>query len=139
MFRRSPARPRSQGAAESPSLEEIHQRVRALNARLWKELRTGVLAGCYVGLYHVRLGSPLHSPDWREVNRKTVSALHRLETARSDEERCQSLSEALETIRQKLQLVKKAAWSKAARLCPEEERELQRNEMELQRLSRFVH
>jgi hypothetical protein len=72
------------------------------------------------------------------VNRRTVSALHRFETAKNEAERRASLSEALDRIGQKLLLVQKAALHKADRLNKEGERAIQKNEAELWRLSRFA-
>jgi hypothetical protein len=72
------------------------------------------------------------------VNRRTVSALHRFETAKNEEERRASLNEALDRIGQKLLLVQKAALRKADRLNKEEEQAIQKNESELWRLSRFT-
>ena len=123
---------------ESYSLEEIHRRLRAINAQIWLELRQGVLSSCHAGLHSVRLeerGEPL---DWREINRRTVAALHRFEISMNDDERRASLNEALDSLGQKLLLVQKAAMRKADRLNPEEEQEIQKNEAELWRLSRFA-
>jgi len=123
---------------ESYSLEEIHRRLKAINSQIWLELRRGVLSSCHAGLYSVQLeerGEPL---DWREINRLTVAALHRFETAMNDDERRVSLNEALDRIGQKLLLVQKAAMRKADRLNQEEEQEIQKNEAELWRLSRLA-
>jgi hypothetical protein len=123
---------------DSYSLEEIHRRLKAINSQIWRELRQGVLSSCHAGLYSVRLeqaGEPL---DWREVNRLTVTALHRFETAMTEEERCVSLNEALDRIGQKLLLVQKAAMRKADKLNLEEEEEIRKKEAELWRLSRFA-
>jgi hypothetical protein len=56
----------------------------------------------------------------------------------SEEERRASLNEALDRIGQKLLLVQKAAMRKADKLNQEEEQEIQKNEAELWRLSRFA-
>jgi hypothetical protein len=120
------------------SLEEIHRRLKAINAEVWRELRLGALASCYAGLYSVQLAEAGERLDWQEVNRRTVSALHRFETAKNEEERRASLNEALDRIGQKLLLVQKAALRKADRLNKEEERAIQKNEAELWRLSRFA-
>jgi hypothetical protein len=123
---------------ESYSLEEIHRRLKTINSRIWLELRQGVLSSCHAGLYRVQLqerGEPL---DWKEINRRTVAALHRFETAMNDDQRRVSLNEALNLIGQKLLLVQKAAMRKADRLNQEEEQEIQKNEAELWRLSRFA-
>jgi hypothetical protein len=120
------------------SLEEIHRRLKAINAEVWRELRLGVLSSCYAGLYSVQLAEAGERLDWQEVNRRTVSALHRFETAKNEEERRASLNEALDRIGQKLLLVQKAALRKADRLDKEEERAIQKNEAELWRLSRFA-
>ena len=119
------------------SFEQINRRLRTMNSQLWKELRQGVLSSCYAGLHTVRVDEKGESLDWREVNRRTVSALHRFDTATSDEERRTSLNEALDRIGQKLLLVQRAALRKADRLNVEEEREIQKNEAELWRLSRL--
>ena len=121
---------------ESYSLEEIHRRLKAINSQIWLELRQGVLSSCHAGLHSVQLeerGKPL---DWREINRRTVAALHRFETATNEDERRASLNEALDRIGQKLLLVQKAAMRKSDRLNREEEHEIQKNEAELWRLSR---
>ena len=123
---------------ESYGLDEIHRRLKTINSRIWLELRQGVLSSCHAGLYSVQIqerGEPL---DWREINRLTVAALHRFETAMNDEERRASLNEALDRIGQKLLLVQKAAMRKADRLNQEEEQVIQKNEAELWRLSRFA-
>jgi hypothetical protein len=120
------------------SLEEIHRRLKAINAEVWRELRLGVLSNCYAGLYSVQLAEAGERLDWQEVNRRTVSALHRFETAKNEEERRASLNEALDSIGQKLLLVQKAALRKADRLNKEEEAAIQKNEAELWRLSRFA-
>ena len=120
------------------SLEEIHRRLKAINAEVWRELRLGVLSSCYAGLYSVQLAEAGERLDWQEVNRRTISALHRFETAKNEEERRASLYEALDRIGQKLLLVQKAALRKAHRLNKEEERAIQKNESELWRLSRFA-
>jgi len=130
---RKPAEP---SFPESYSLDEIHRRLKVINAQIWLELRQGVLSSCHAGLYSVQLeerGEPL---DWREINRRTVAALHRFETAKNDNERRVSLNEALDHIGQKLLLVQKVALRKADRLNREEEQEIQKNEAELWRLSR---
>ena len=135
ILNRKPAKP---SFPESYSLEEIHRRLRAINAQIWLELRQGVLSSCHAGLHSVRLeerGEPL---DWREINRRTVAALHRFEISMNDDERRASLNEALDSLGQKLLLVQKAAMRKADRLNPEEEQEIQKNEAELWRLSRFA-
>ena len=98
------------------SLEEIHRRLKEINSQLWRELRIGVLSFCHAGLHSVRLDDAGQSLDWREVNRLTVSALHRFETATSDEDRRSSLMEALDRIGQKLQLVQKVALRQTDRL-----------------------
>jgi hypothetical protein len=132
---RKPVKP---SLPESYSLEEIHQRLKAINSQIWLELRQGVLSSCHAGLHSVQLeerGEPL---DWREINRLTVAALHRFETAMDDEERRASLNDALDRIGQKLLLVQKAAMRKADKLNQQEEQEIQKNEAELWRLSRFA-
>ena len=133
MLGRKPVRP---SFPESYSLEEIHRRLKAINSQIWLELRQGVLSSCHAGLYSVHLeerGEPL---DWREINRRTVAALHRFETAMNDDERRVSLNEALDRIGQKLLLVQQAAMRKADQLNQEEKQEIQKNEAELWRLSR---
>jgi hypothetical protein len=95
------------GPHDTYSLEEIHRRLKEINSQLWRELRIGVLSSCHKGLHSVRLDDAGQSLNWREVNRLTVSALHRLRS---------SLMEALDRIGQKLQLVQKAALRKADRL-----------------------
>ena len=134
---RKPVRPSSPESYSSYSFEEIHRRLRAMNSQLWKELRQGALSSCYAGLHTVDLEEKGESLDWREVNRRTVAALHRFDAATSDEERRASLNEALDRIGQKLILVQSAALRKADKLNSEEEREIQKNEAELWRLSRI--
>jgi hypothetical protein len=123
---------------ESWSFEEIHGRLKTINATLWKQLRSGVLSSCHVGLYEVQINEGQEGLGWREVNRLTVSALHRFEIASTDEERRISLKEALDRIGQKLLIVHRAALRKADRLNPEEEGVIQKNEAELWRLSRIL-
>lgn len=118
------------------SLEEIHRRLKTMNSQLWRELRQGVLSGCHAGLYSVHLHEAGENLNWKEVNRKTVAALHRFETATDDDERRASLNEALDGVGQKLLLVQKAAFRKADKLNAEEEQAIQKNEAELWRLSR---
>jgi hypothetical protein len=118
------------------ALEEIHHRLKAMNSHLWWELRQGVLSSCHAGLYSVYVQEAGENFDWKDVNRKTVAALHRFETAVNDEERRASLNEALDGVGQKLLLVQKAALRKADKLNAEEEQAIQRNEAELWRLSR---
>ena len=119
------------------SLEEIHRRLKAINAEVWRELRLGVLSSCFAGLYSVQLAEAGERRDWQEVNRRTVSALHRFEIATTSQERRASLIEALDRIGEKVQLVHKAALRKADSLNSEEEREIRKNEAELWRLSRL--
>jgi hypothetical protein len=123
---------------ESYSLEEVHRRLKAINSQIWLELRQGVLSSCHAGLYSVQLEEKGESLDWREINRRTVAALHRFETAISEKEQEASLNEALDRIGQKLLLVQKAAMRKADKLNQQEEQEIQKNEAELWRLSRFA-
>ena len=123
---------------EPHSLDEIHRRLKTINSRIWLELRQGVLSSCHAGLYSVHLQEREEPLDWREINRRTVAALHRFETAINDDERRISLNDTLELIGQKLRLVHKAAMRKADRLNQEEEQELQKNEAELWRLSRLA-
>ena len=137
ILRRKPAGISPPDSFDSCSLDEIHRRLKSINSHIWQELRRGVLSGCYAGLYSVQLNGSLEKLDWREVNRKTVAALRRFETAATDQERRASLNEALDRIGQKLLLVQKAALRKADRLNKEEEREIQRSEAELWRLSRL--
>ena len=118
------------------SLEEIHRCLRAMNSHLWRELRQGVLSSCYVGLFTVQLEESGEHLDWREINRRTLAALHRFETATTDEQRRASLNDALDRIGQKLLLVHKAARRKGEELNLEEEREIQGMEAKLWRLSR---
>lgn len=137
ILNRQPAKAPQNGSYDSCSLGEVHSRLKAINSNLWRELRTGVLSSCHAGLFTVRLNNSEKSPDWREVNRRTVAALHRFETATTDQERRASLIEALERIGQKVQLVHRAALRKAERLNSEEEHEIRKNEAELWRLSRL--
>jgi len=123
---------------ESYSLDEIHRRLKVINSQIWLELRQGVLSSCHAGLYSVQLEERGEHLDWREINRRTVAALHRFETAMSEEERRASLNDALDRIGQKLLLVQKAAMRKADKLSQQEEQEIQKNEAELWRLSRFA-
>ena len=137
ILNRQPAKVPQDDSYDSCSLEEIHSRLKAINSNLWRELRTGALSSCHAGLYTVRLNNSENGPDWREVNRRTVAALNRFETATTDQERRTSLIDALDRIGQKVQLVHKAALRKADRLNLKEEREIRKNEAELWRLSRL--
>jgi len=136
-WRRNPVGPPSLEPDTSCSFEEIHRRLKEINSQLWKELRRGTLSSCYAGLHAVNLEEEGESLDWREINRRTVAALHRFDNATNDNQRRDSLNEALYRIGQKLLLVRRAALRKADRLSLEEEREIQRNEAELWRLSRL--
>jgi hypothetical protein len=120
------------------SLEDIYGQLKSINSRIWRELRTGVLAGCHAGLYSVHVSEAEESLDWREVNRRTVSALHRFETAASEEERRLSLQEALDRLGQKLIIVQRAAARKTDRLNGKEKEEIQRHEVDLWHLSRLI-
>ncbi len=137
ILNRQPTKVPQNYSYDSCSLEEIHRRLKAINSNLWRELRTGALSSCHAGLFTVRLNNSEKSPDWREVNRKTVAALHRFETAATDQERRSSIIEALDRIGQKVQLVHKAALRKGDKLNSEEEHQIRKNEAELWRLSRL--
>jgi hypothetical protein len=119
-------------------LREIHETLTAINARLWRELRVGTLAGCHALLYTVRLEEGGESLDWRAVNRRLLSCLHRFEAGTTDGERHASLVEALDRVGQKLLIVKHVAAIKADTSAREEQEELQRNEAELWRLSQLL-
>jgi len=118
------------------TLEEIHRRLKVINSQLWWELRQGSLSSCHAGLYSVHLQEAGEKLNWREINRKTVAALHRFVTATNDDECRASLNEALDRVGQKLLLVQKAALRKADKLNTEEEQAIQKIEAELWRLSR---
>ena len=135
---RKPADSSHLDSCESLSPEEIHQRLKELNSELWRQLRRGVFSSCFAGLYSVGLDDAGQSLDWREVNRRTVAALHRFEIITNDAERNLSLKEAFDRTGQKLLLVQKAALRKADRLNAEEEQEIHRYEAELWRLSRIL-
>jgi hypothetical protein len=137
IFARKPARLSPPDSYDAYTLEDIHRRLKEINAELWHHLRTGVFSSCHAGLYSVKLNNSEESLDWRQVNRRTVAALNRFETATTDKERSASLNEALDRIGQKVQLVQKAALRKADRLNFEEAQEIQKNEAELWRLSRL--
>lgn len=119
-------------------LKEIHEALTAINARLWRELRVGTLAGCHALLYAVRLEEGGEVLDWRMVNRRLLSCLRRFETGTTNGERHASLVEALDRVGQKLLIVKHVAAVKADTSAREEQEELQRNEAELWRLSRLL-
>jgi len=136
-FQRNTRKSSEHNPDENCRLTEIHYRLRTINARLWKQLRMGVLRGCYAGLSIVVTVQDGELLSWRDVNRKTVSALHRFETATTDKECRMSLREALERIGQKLLLVRKTALRKGNRLNFEEAGEIRTIEMELSRISRF--
>ena len=114
---------------------DIYQRLKEINSLLWRELRTGVLASCHAGLYRVRLINSGEHLDWREVNRKTVSSLHPLDTSHTDKERRACLQEALDCIDQKLLIVQLAAMDKGDRISIEEYEAIHRCKTELLRLS----
>jgi hypothetical protein len=124
-------------AGQGPSLKAIHLALKKINSRIWRELRVGALVGCHARLYTVRLEEGGEVLDWREVNRRLVSSLHASERAATDNERYESLVEALDRIGQKLHIVKEVAVSKGDSLQKEQE-ELERNEAELWRLSRLL-
>lgn len=119
-------------------LREILGALTAINARLWRELRVGSLAGCHALLYTVRLEEGGEFLDWRAVNRRLLSSLRRFERATTDGERHASLAEALDRVGQKLHIVKLVTAIKADTSAREEQEELQRNEAELWRLSRLL-
>jgi hypothetical protein len=124
-------------AGQDLVLEEIHLALKRINSRFWRELRVGALAGCHALLYMVRLEENGEVLDWREVNRRSVSFLHGCETASTDNERYTSLTEALDRIGQKLQIVNEVAALKADAI-PEEQEGLEQNEAELWRLWRTL-
>ena len=115
-------------------LDKVHYCLKNINARLWRELRNGALASCYVGLHSVRFTNAEQDLDWREMNRRTISSLRRFVTARTNTERHTCLQEALHRIGQKLFLVKLALKRKAERPTKEEKYAIQRYETELNRL-----
>jgi hypothetical protein len=119
-------------------LRDIHQALTAFNARLWRELRVGTLAGCHALLYTVQLEEGGEVLDWRAVNRRLLSCFRRFEEARTDGERHASLVEALDRVGQKLLIVKHVAAVKADTSAREEQEGLQRSEAELWRLSRLL-
>jgi hypothetical protein len=123
---------------ENCRLNEGHYCLRTINARLWKQLRVGALRGCYAGLSIIVIEQDGKLLNWRDVNRKTVSALHRFETVITDTERRIMLREALERISQKLLLVIKSALRKGSRLNFEEAGEIRTIEIELTRISHFL-
>jgi hypothetical protein len=125
----------SSAAVPGGSLEKIHDCLKKTNAGLWRELRGGALAGCYVGLYSVRLNYGSNESDWRELNRKTVSCLRGFTIAQSDKQRHSYLEQALERIAQKLGLVQLALKRKADTPTMEESRTIQSYQAELYRLS----
>lgn len=137
-FQRNTRKSSGHNHDENRRLNETHHRLRTINARLWKQLRVGVLRGCYAGLSIVVIEQEGELLSWRDVNRKTVSTLHRFETATTSKGCCMSLHEALERIRQKLLLVRKSALRKGKRLNPEEAGEIHTIERELSRISRFL-
>jgi hypothetical protein len=119
-------------------LKEIHEALTAINARLWKDLRGGTLAGCHALLYTVQLKEGGEFLDWRAVNRRFLSCLRHFERATTDRERHASLVEALDRMGQKLHIVKQVAAIKADTSAREEQDELQQKEAELWRLSRLL-
>jgi len=119
-------------------LKDILEALTAINARLWRELRGGTLAGCHALLYTVRLEEGGELLDWRAVNRRLLSCLRRFERATTDRERHASLIEALDRVGQKLHIVKQVAAIKADTSPRKEQEELQQTEAELWRLSRLL-
>jgi hypothetical protein len=140
-LRRRQRSPRAMGSnlatGKEPGLKEIHLALRRINSHIWRELRGGALAGCHALLYTVRLEEGGEALDWREVNRRVVSALRGFETAATDKERYESLMQALDRIGQKLHIVKVVAALKGDSIR-EERKELEQNEAELWRLSRLI-
>jgi hypothetical protein len=130
--------PASSRRNERQGLKEIHEALTTINARLWRELRLGTLAGCHALLYTVWLEEGGEVLDWRAVNRRLLSSLRRFERASTDRERLASLMEALDRVGQKLHIVKQVAAMKADTSAREEQEELQQNEAELWRLSRLL-
>ena len=120
---------------EDSSLERIHDCLKRINTRLWRELRNGFLMSCYVGLYSVGFSNAEKSRDWREVNRRTVSSLNRFATSTTENERHIYLQEALRRISHKLFLVQLALNKKTDRPTMEEKCTIQSFETELCHLS----
>ncbi len=137
LFQRNTPRSSGHNHDENRKLNEIHYRLRTINARLWKQLRVGALRSCYIGLSVVAIEEEGELLSWREVNRKTVSSLHRFETVTTDMECRMSIHEALGRIGQKLLLVRKSALRKGNKLNPEEAGEICTIERELSRISRL--
>jgi len=117
-------------------LEEIYGHLRKINSLLWRQLRTGALSGCHALLYTVVLYDLGEKLGWRDVNRKAVAALHRFNTAATENERCASLQDALKCVCQKVFIAKYANLQKAATLERDEKEAIFADEAELLRLSR---
>jgi len=126
-----------QAAGPEPALDAIHLALKRINCRIWRELRVGALAGCHALLYTVCLEEGGVLLDWREANRRLVSSLHGFETASTDNERYMSLTEAIDRIGQKLQIINEVAALKADAIS-EEHGEFVQNDAELWRLSRLL-
>jgi hypothetical protein len=124
-------------AGQESTPKEIHLALRRINSRIWSGLRVGALAGCHALLYTIRLEEGGEVLEWRQVNRRLVSPLHGFESSSTDNERYRSLTEALDRIGQKLQIVNMVAASKGD-CIPEEQEELEQDEAELWRLSRLL-
>ncbi len=120
------------------SLEEIYGYLSKINSHLWGQLRMGVLSGCHALLYTVVLCNNGEKLGWRDVNRKTVAALHHFMTAATEYERCASLDDALECVSQKLSIVKYAGLQKAETLEGDEKEAIFASEAELLQLSRLL-
>jgi hypothetical protein len=120
---------------DTPTLDLIHRHLRQINSRLWRELRTGFLAACHIGLYEVRLHGPNEELDWRELHRRTVSSLARFRNVRFEKERVECLVRASDCIGQKLRIVKLAAKRKSDQMDFLEEKTVYNFETGLLRLS----
>ena len=128
----------SSSIPDFPKLERIHYSLKNINAQLWRELRNGDLARCYVGHHSVTITDSTRDRDWREVNRRTVSLLQRFSTTQATQERHTCLVEALDSIAEKILLVQLALRRKAHRPTLQEDCSVQRYVTALHHLSCFL-
>jgi hypothetical protein len=120
------------------SLEEIYGQLRKINSLLWSQLRVGALSGCHALLYTVMLYELGEKLGWRDVNRRSVAALHRFNTAATEYERYASLQDGLRCVSQKVFIAKCAGLQKAETLERGEKEAIFAHEAELLRISRLL-
>ncbi|MBW1979922.1 MAG: hypothetical protein JRJ12_01765 [Deltaproteobacteria bacterium] len=118
-------------------LQEIHGLLKSLNSSLWQELRNGELSLCQPLLHTMTITDDDKQLDWRQINKRLVSALHRFDTATTDRDKQDSLNEAVHWLHQKIFLVRRVALLKGE-LSSGEEKKLTRVQVELEGLQQML-